>query len=281
MTLGKQKKGFTYNDVILSGSSENSMRVREVNLNTSIVARTHWIPGIHLRIPFLYANPDTSLHGELVTSLAHIGGMSIVQKTFSPIEQACEVRYMKKIPILEHCSHDALGRLVVAADVGIGADAQERVYRLLAQDVDAVVIDAMHDRVEYIVETIALIRRISRFTPIIAGRVYTAEDAMQLADAGANTVLINVIKSRLSVIADIAKTFKGKNIPIIAYDNFLYSGDVAKALAAGASATLCSPKLEILQQCLAGLHSSLRFFRCRTIRELQRNTYFIPIMTSF
>lgn len=280
MTLGQLTKGVIYNNGIFRTSARSDVASSEVDMCTYIVPRTTWIPGILLRTPFLYANPHVGQHAELAATLAYIGGLSIVQKTFSPIEQAQQVKHMKDIPILENCSHDAFGRLLVAADVGIGVDAQERVYRSLSAGVDVFVVNAMFDRIEHVLNTIAMIRRISRFAPIIAGSACTAVHAIALADAGANTVMMYVTEPRMCSLVEAASALQGKSVPIITCGDLTYSGDVTKALAAGASAVFCGAIPDVLHQCIAGLRSSLKFFHCRTLQDLQVTMKYASFLSS-
>lgn len=273
MTLGQLKKGFTYNDVILHGGSQNHVYVSEVHTNTSIVSRTHWMQGIRLRVPFLYTHVPTMRESESVISLARIGGMNVVSQTDSPLEQAQEVKRIKSIPILRLGSPIALGSPIVAAMVGVDVDVQERIYRLLSAGVDAVVVQN-ESRFEPMFETMAMIRRISRFIPIIAGSVHSVEAAEELAHAGANAIIIDATEPRITNIMNISEALKGRNISLITYGGQTSAEDITKTLAAGASALFCEARLDVLHRCVTGLRSYLKFFRCRTIGELRTAVHF-------
>ena len=147
---------------------------------------------------------------------------------------------------------DSRGRLRVGAAVGVGEGTEERVERLIEADVDMIVVDTAHGHSERVLERLRWIKRQFPDIPLMGGNIATADAARALADAGAGAVKVGIgpgsicttrIVSgvgvpQLTAIADVAEALKNENIPVVADGGIRYSGDVAKAIAAGAHAVM-------------------------------------------
>ena len=147
---------------------------------------------------------------------------------------------------------DAKGRLRVAAGVGITPDALERVKALVAEDVDAVVLDSAHGHSKNIMTTLKKVKEAFPHVPVIAGNIATAEAAEALIEAGADAVKVGIGPGsicttrivagigvpQITAVYDVAQVAKKHNIPVIADGGIKYSGDIVKALAAGANVVM-------------------------------------------
>ncbi len=147
---------------------------------------------------------------------------------------------------------DNEGRLRVAAAVGVTPDALDRIAALVGARVDAVVIDTAHGHSRGVVEILKNAKKAFPSVDYVVGNIATGEAAEFLAQAGADAVKVGIGPGsicttrviagvgvpQLSAIYDVAKALKGKNIPIIADGGVRYSGDMVKALAAGASSIM-------------------------------------------
>ncbi len=147
---------------------------------------------------------------------------------------------------------DAHGRLRVGAAVGTGADLEDRVSRLVAAKVDAIFIDTAHGHAEAVSDAILRVKRVAPDVPVVAGNVATAEGAEALVRAGAQAVKVGVGPGaicttrvvagvgvpQLTAVMDAASACRRAGIPVIADGGIKYSGDVVKALAAGASSVM-------------------------------------------
>ncbi|MDR1653129.1 MAG: IMP dehydrogenase [Prevotellaceae bacterium] len=143
---------------------------------------------------------------------------------------------------------DSGGRLRVAAGVGITGDMFERMDALVAAGADAIVIDTAHGHSKGVIDMLKKAKTRYANIDIIAGNIATAEAAVALAEAGADAVKVGIGPGsicttrviagvgvpQLSAIYDVAKALKSKGIPLIADGGIRYSGDIVKALAAGA-----------------------------------------------
>jgi len=147
---------------------------------------------------------------------------------------------------------DELGRLRVAAAVGISSNTLERVEALLSVNADAIVVDTAHGQSAIVLETIKKIKSTFKNIQLIAGNVATTEGALALAEAGADCVKVGIGPGsicttrviagvgvpQLSAIIYAANALKDKGIPIIADGGIRYTGDIVKALAAGANSVM-------------------------------------------
>ena len=144
---------------------------------------------------------------------------------------------------------DEYGRLRVGAAVGVTADIVERVEALKNAGVDVVSIDTAHGHSKGVIETCRKIKTVFPDLDVIVGNIATAEAALALAEAGADAVKVGVGPGsicttrviagvgvpQLSAVFECAEALKGKNVPVIADGGIRYSGDLVKAVAAGAS----------------------------------------------
>ena len=147
---------------------------------------------------------------------------------------------------------DEQGRLRVAAATGVGRDGIARAEALFDADVDAIVVDTAHGHSEGVVAAVERIRRLSNYTQIIAGNVASADGARALIDAGADAVKIGIGPGsicttrivagvgvpQLTAIAEAASACRKAGVPAIADGGIKSSGDLAKAIAAGADCAM-------------------------------------------
>ena len=143
---------------------------------------------------------------------------------------------------------DAQGRLRVAAGVGVTGDVFDRMDALVNAGVDAIVIDTAHGHSEGVINTLKEAKKRYKTIDIIVGNIATGEAALALVKAGADAVKVGIGPGsicttriiagvgvpQLSAIFEVAKALKGTDIPVIADGGIRYSGDIVKALAAGA-----------------------------------------------
>jgi IMP dehydrogenase len=151
-----------------------------------------------------------------------------------------------------HACKDTHGRLRVGAAVGVGPETEDRLAQLKKAGVDIVVVDTAHGHAQAVLDTVRMIKKQYPSLDLIAGNIATAEAARDLLKAGVDAVKVGVgpgsicttrIVSgsgmpQLTAIADCAKVLEGSGVPIVADGGIKFSGDISKALAAGASAVM-------------------------------------------
>src|SRR5690625_3170150 len=144
---------------------------------------------------------------------------------------------------------DEFGQLRVAAAVGVGGDTEERVDGLVNAGVDAIVVDTAHGHTKGVIDRVRWIKQHYPQVQVVGGNIATAEAARALVDAGADAVKVGIGPGsicttrviagvgvpQISAVANVYNELKGTGVPLIADGGIRFSGDVAKALAAGAS----------------------------------------------
>jgi IMP dehydrogenase len=150
-----------------------------------------------------------------------------------------------------HSTLDRQGRLRVGAAVGVGADAEERAAELVHNGVDVLVVDTAHGHSTNVIDTVRRLKR-RNAVPVVAGNIATAEAADELIEAGADAVKVGVGPGsicttrvvtgvgvpQLTAISNCARSASRAGTPVIADGGIRYSGDIAKAIAAGANAVM-------------------------------------------
>ena len=149
-------------------------------------------------------------------------------------------------------SKDERGRLLVAAATGAGVDGLKRAEALIGAGADVIVVDTAHGHSEGVLQAVSAVRKIANKTQIIGGNVATADGAKALIDSGADAVKVGrgpgsicttrmvagVGVPQLTAIMDAAEACRAQNIPVIADGGIKYSGDLAKAIAAGGNVAM-------------------------------------------
>ena len=173
------------------------------------------------------------------------------------------VKDIKKKEQFPNACKDGNGRLRVGAAVGVSADTIERAAALIDADVDILVVDTAHGHSMGVLRTVESLKSKFPTTSVIAGNVATADGTKALIDAGSDSVKVGIGAGascttrvvagvgvpQLTAIMDAVDAARKKNIPIIADGGLRYSGDIAKALAAGADSIM-------LGSMLAGMNES-------------------------
>ncbi len=162
------------------------------------------------------------------------------------------VKDMEKAETYPLASKDEGGRLLVAAATGAGADGVGRAEALIAAGVDVIVVDTAHGHSAGVLQAVSDIRKLSNTTQIIGGNIATAEGAQALIDAGVDAVKVGIGPGsicttrmiagvgvpQLTAIMDATSVAAKAGVPTIADGGIKYSGDLAKAVAAGASVAM-------------------------------------------
>lgn len=147
---------------------------------------------------------------------------------------------------------DAQGKLLVGAAVGVGAGTEERIEKLVDAGVDVVVVDTAHGHSEGVLNRVKWVKEHYPNLQVIGGNIATAEAALALVDHGADGVKVGIGPGsicttrivagvgvpQISAVSNVAKALEGTGVPLIADGGIRFSGDIAKAIAAGANAVM-------------------------------------------
>ena len=160
-----------------------------------------------------------------------------------------DINKTKDFPL---ASKDSEGRLITGAAIGNGSDTDERLEALINAGVDVIVVDSAHGHSEGIIDRVALVKKTYPDIEVIAGNVATGEGAEALVKAGVDAVKVGIGPGsicttrvvtgvgvpQITAIADVVEAIGKKGVPIIADGGIRFSGDIAKAIAAGADTVM-------------------------------------------
>jgi IMP dehydrogenase len=170
----------------------------------------------------------------------------------SELKGMITVKDFQKATDFPRASKDATGRLRVGAAVGTSADTLERVAALTTAGVDVVVVDTSHGHSQGVIEMVRHIKKRWPQLQVVAGNIVTADAARDLVAAGADAVKVGIGPGsicttrvvagvgvpQISAVANVSRALEGTGVPLIADGGIRFSGDIAKAIAAGAHAVM-------------------------------------------
>ncbi len=226
--------GLTFDDVLLI-PKETSLESRShVDLSTKLTKN------IVLKIPIISANMDTVTESEMAIAVARMGGIGIIHRFLTIDAEVEEVKKVKK------------EKLLVGAAIGIRSDYLERCQALIKAGVDVIVIDVAHGHSSFFIKVLKELTKKFPKMEFIAGNVATVEATETMIKNGAAAVKVGIGPGalcttrivtgagipQLTAIAECAAVARKYNIPIIADGGIKQSGDIVKALAAGASTVM-------------------------------------------
>ena len=206
-------------------------------VDTSIILTSH----LRLKIPLLSSAMDTVTESRMAIAIANAGGLGIIHRNLHIKKQIAEIRKVKK------------SKLLVGAAVGAGPSEFERAEAVLRENVDMIVVDTAHGHTKKVSEIIKFIKRKKKInTALCAGNIATPEAAKFLLKLGVDVIKVGIGPGsicttrlvagigvpQLSAILQVRNGVKNKNVKIISDGGIKYSGDLAKAFAAGADAVM-------------------------------------------
>jgi len=227
------KFGITFDDVLLVPGYSDFSR-SDINLSTFVSKR------IKISIPLVSAPMDTVTESKLAIELAKLGGIGIVHRNLSIEDQAIEVKKVKN------------KKLLVGAAIGASGGFEDRIKALAKVGVDVVIVDSAHGYSKSVIETVKFIKKNYKNIDVIAGNIATFDGAKVLIAAGADGLRVGmgpgaicttrIISGmgvpQITAIKEVVRIAKKFKVPVIADGGIKYSGDIVKALAAGASTVM-------------------------------------------
>ena len=228
------KEALTFDDVTLAPKYSN---ILPSEVDTSIKLTKD----LKLRIPLLSSAMDTVTESRMAIAIANAGGIGVIHRNLEITKQIEEIKKVKK------------QKLFVGAAVGAGPKELQRAKEILKEGVNLIVVDTAHGHTKKVSEIIKYIKRIKdKKTALCAGNIATPEAAKFLLKLGVDIIKVGIGPGsicttrlvagigvpQLSAILSVRKGIKNKNVKIIADGGIKYSGDLAKAFAAGADAVM-------------------------------------------
>jgi guanosine monophosphate reductase len=248
VSLNTLRLGLTFDDVLLVPQRSSIRSRHDISLHTDLTRR------YRVRMPIVAANMDTVCEAEMAIVMAQLGGVGIIHRFLTAGVQADMVREVKAAEVLVTSAVSDDGRLLVGAAVGTDHDAIPRSAALIEAGVDVIVLDIAHGHADHAIEMLTEIKAKFPDVEVVAGNVATRVGAEQLVEAGADAIKVGVGPGgvcttrlvagvgvpQLTAIADCAglTDADGNPVPVIADGGIRNSGDIAKALGAGASTVM-------------------------------------------
>jgi len=227
------KEALTFDDVLLLPRYSNVLPA-DTNISCELTNN------IILESPFLSSAMDTVTESSMAIAMAKSGGIGIVHRNLNIKKQTQEIIKVKK------------KNLLVGAAIGTSSDDLKRAKLLIDNGVDLIVIDTAHGHSEKVLKILNKVRKKNHKIPICVGNIATGEAAKKLYNFGANIIKVGIGPGsicttrmvsgigvpQITAIMNVSKVLKGKNVKIISDGGIKFSGDIAKAIAAGADAIM-------------------------------------------
>ncbi len=228
------KEALTFDDVTLVP------KYSEV-LPSQVDTSTYLSKNFKLKIPLMSSAMDTVTESKMAISIAKSGGIGVIHRNLNIVDQIKEIKKVKA------------KKLFVGAAVGAGSEEYSRAIAIIEEGVNLIVVDTAHGHTKRVAEIIKKIKKKKRKSTLLcAGNVASSEAANFLAKLGVDIVKVGIGPGsicttrlvagigvpQLSAIMEVKKGLRNKKIKIIADGGIKFSGDIAKALAAGADAVM-------------------------------------------
>ena len=228
------KEALTFDDVTLA-PKYSEILPSEVNTSVKLTKN------LELKIPLLSSAMDTVTESKMAIAIAKVGGIGVIHRNLDIKKQILEIQKVKKY------------KLLVGAAVGAGPNEFDRAKTIIKEGVDLIVVDTAHGHTKKVGEIIKLIKKIKNDRiALCAGNIATPEAAKYLIKLGVDIIKVGIGPGsicttrlvagigvpQLSAILSVRNGLKNKNVKIISDGGIKYSGDLAKAFAAGADAIM-------------------------------------------
>ena len=227
------KESLTFDDVLLIPKYSDVLPSEtDISLNLS--------KKITLKVPFLSSAMDTVTESKMAVAIAQAGGIGVIHRNLNIRKQSQEVMKVKK------------KKLIVGAAVGTNNEDVDRARSLIDNGCDLIVIDTAHGHSAKVLKVLSKLKKINFNVPICVGNIATAEASKKLYNSGADIIKVGIGPGsicttrmvagigvpQISAIMEVKGALKNKKIKIISDGGIKFSGDIAKALAAGADAIM-------------------------------------------
>lgn len=233
--IKNRSRGLTFDDVLLAPSKSEIRSRKDPNLETRLTKTKK------IQMPFISANMDTITESQMALAMHELGGIGILHRFMNTPQQVEEVQKVK-----------AAGCKIISASVGVGEESKERARALVQAGVNLLTIDIAHGHSVAMIEMMKWLKDSFPQVELIAGNMAMPEAAHELIEAGADAIKVGIGPGsmcttriitgcgipQLTAIALCVEVARDYGVPVIADGGLRTSGDIMKALAAGADTVM-------------------------------------------
>jgi len=233
--IKNRTKAYTYDDVLITPSKSEVRSRRDPDLSAQLTKKHK------IQLPFISSNMDTITENEMMIGMHNLGGFAILHRFMTIEDQVKEIEKAKKA-----------GVSLLGASIGVNQDYKERTKKIIAAGVEIITVDIAHGHSTSMIETIKWLKSQFSDIDIIAGNVATPEGVRDLAEAGADAIKVGIGPGsmcttrvitgcgvpQLTAVALCSEVAQELGVPIIADGGIKTSGDIVKAIAAGADTVM-------------------------------------------
>ncbi len=227
------KEALTFDDVLLLPRFSKILP-SQTDISLNLTGK------IKLKTPFFSSAMDTVTESSMAIAIAKSGGIGVIHRNLDIKDQSKEVEKVKS------------KNLLVGSAIGTANEDLKRAERLIDYGADLIVIDTAHGHSDKVLKMLSKLKKIHHKIPICVGNIATGEAAKRLYNSGADIIKVGIGPGsicitrmiagigvpQITAIMEVKKALKGKNIKIISDGGIKFSGDIAKAIAAGADAIM-------------------------------------------
>ncbi len=238
--IPNRDRALTFDDVLLVPNKSDVRSRKDPDLSTTFTR------DIKIKIPIISSNMDTITEFEMAKAMDELGGVGILHRFMSIEEQCTQIKQLKE-----------KGLTTIAASIGVNQDFKERAQALVTTGANVLTVDIAHGHSVQMIETVQYLKKTFSNVQIVAGNVATPEGTLDLIEAGADAIKVGIGPGsmcttriitgcgvpQLTAVAICAEVAQKKGIPVIADGGIKTSGDIVKALAAGASSVMLGSML--------------------------------------
>jgi IMP dehydrogenase len=231
--MGTIKEALTFDDILML-PRYSSVLPAETNITLRLTNK------INLKVPFFSSAMDTVTESSMAIAMANAGGIGVIHRNLEIRYQSAEILKVKK------------KKLIVGAAIGTNEEDIERAKSLLDCGADLLVIDTAHGHSAKVLKVLSKIKKLKTKAAICVGNIATGEAAKELYNSGADIIKVGIGPGsicttrmvagigvpQISAIMEVKKALSKKKIKIVSDGGIKFSGDIAKALAAGADAIM-------------------------------------------
>ncbi len=264
--LTRRGKAYTFDDVLIVPNKSDVRSRRNPDLKTRLTRETS------IEKPFISANMDTVTEHEMAIGMSQLGAIGILHRFMSISEQVEQVAKIK-----------ASGARDIAASIGVNDDFKDRAKALVESGVNILTIDIAHGHSVAMIETLVWLKTEFPSIQLIAGNVATPKSTEDLIEAGAHAIKVGIGPGsmcttriitgcgvpQLTAISLCAQVARPKGVPVIADGGIRSSGDIIKALAAGADAVMLGSLLSGTIESPGPIHNGMKQYRGMASKSAQ------------